>query len=188
LLRPLQLSFRPGGFHLPSIDFPYYRICAPAENNDREILRVVGVACDGRLTVIGKHLDQVSIQKIAESDFLVGVQLKGDFQVAQGQGFACGIDRDGESFGPCFITMDLQFGGHQFRGPITDFSTAVFLVPMTTLLDVFRSPEKTGSFSLAALHGQRGHGNMARQAGQYFTGGDQRQSTTVSSFRFQVSS
>jgi hypothetical protein len=73
-------------------------------------------------------------------------------------------------------------------GDNTDFPTAVSLVPMTTLLDVFRSPEKTGSFSLAALRGQRGHGNMARQAGQYFTGGDQRQSTTVSSFRFQVSS
>jgi hypothetical protein len=59
---------------------------------------------------------------------------------------------------------------------------------MTTLLDVFRSPEKTGSFSLAALRGLRGHGNMARQAGQYFTGGDQRQPEAVSGSKFKVQS
>jgi len=58
-------------------------------------------------------------------------------------------------------------------------------------------------FSLAAPRGLRGHGNMARQVSQYFTGGDgdQRQfkvsgfkfkvngqGKTVSSFRFQVQS
>ncbi|MCX5656392.1 MAG: hypothetical protein NTY65_17285 [Planctomycetota bacterium] len=71
-------------------------------------------------------------------------------------------------------------------GDNTDILSALSFAPMSTQLKFSRSPEKAGSFTLAA-RGLRGQGNKARQVRQWFTGGDgdQRQ-FKVSGSKFKV--